>query len=390
MKRFFLKKKIAALGFMLILLAVPVTLLLLDEPMVMTAIKNLKLEDWRQVPQELQTQWQKTELYEGLKGGYGRVLHRLDKKQTGAFNYIREDNGFIYAGSFLKPKNDELLDYAKSLRKLQSSSAGPIIFISPPQKDSRVLVELEDREMIKQTDAIQDEFLLYLSYVQVDTLDLRDRFGASGRSYEQLYYKTDEAFTTLAAFESAGAIVEKLNRNYQENLDPYYTDLANYQVSVYEDQMVGSSGTVVGSSYAGFDDFTLLTPAFETAYQWEYVTENSKEQRSGTFATALINDENLSLEKGLIKNPMGVYLNGMNDFDKIINPRNPEGLKILCIRDEWFSPVAAFLMPYCSEIVLVSSANSEFDIAAYISENQFDYIFVEYIPKNITAASFIF
>ena len=85
-----------------------------------------------------------------------------------------------------------------------------------------------------------------------------------------------------------------------------------------------------------------------------------------------------------------LYLNGLRIYEKIINEENPEGTRIFFIRDSYFSPVMAFLMPMCGEIDAIWSLEEshDLDIESYIKNNEFDYIIVEVYPYNLNEEAF--
>jgi len=397
MNQFFLKKNIYAVVLSIILISMMI--FYIDEKSdEIVAILNSCLTDSDHqeagmVSKTLEQEMLSIEYYDCFIYAYDWIQNFLNKSEIRDFSYIKEKSGFLYYGSFYEKEDEDLLKFSKQLRRLKEKAGGDtsFIFISPPEKDSSALVLLENAKIISKSDRIQDEFLLYMQYMQIDALDLRETFKNSEYLYEELYYKTDRHWTTIAAFESFKAIVDKLCVDYGESLDSKYLDINNYHVNQYDNIMKGTIGEEIGAKYTDLDNFILITPKFDSDYLWEYTRNNgTKGSQQGPFEDSLLMLDKLNIKTGSMETPYEVYLNRINAWDKITNRQNPDGLKILCIRDAYFSPIAAFMMPYCSELHLISPFDSEIDIERYIEENDFDYVFVEYYPGKITSKGFPF
>lgn len=80
-----------------------------------------------------------------------------------------------------------------------------------------------------------------------------------------------------------------------------------------------------------------------------------------------------------------LYLSGIVDRDRIVNRNNPGGPRILCLRDRYFSAVASFLSPMCSQIDMVYVRNDQNDIdyEKLIMEAEYDYLIIVGNPYNI-------
>ena len=139
------------------------------------------------------------------------------------------------------------------------------------------------------------------------------------------------------------------------------------------------------------DDFTLIYPKFDVELRWEAVKEDGVEiNKKGDFRKALLLEENILQEDIYDGVSYSAYLNRINAWDKITNEGNEDGIKVLCIRDAYFSPVASFLAPLCSEIHMISPFvdSNEVDVEAYLDENEFDYILIECYPTKIYEEAF--
>ena len=60
------------------------------------------------------------------------------------------------------------------------------------------------------------------------------------------------------------------------------------------------------------------------------------------------------------------------------------------IRDSYFSPVIAFMMPMCGEIdaIWTLEETGKLDIETYVQEKTFDYIIIEVYPYSLNDNAF--
>ena len=124
-----------------------------------------------------------------------------------------------------------------------------------------------------------------------------------------------------------------------------FTDPDSYEKMVYEDYFLGSQGKRVGTLYAGTDDITLWKPKFETSFTYS-VPLNAIE-RTGPF------EESSSSRAGggedyFGGNPYTLYAGGDYNLARMTNHLNPDGPRILLIRDSYPCVLAPFLALNCS------------------------------------------
>ena len=311
------------------------------------------------------------ELLEGLEESaagdlsvevYGAAQRLMDKREYRNFSFVRGGNDMLYYGAVVKSENDRLMEYAVRTgraARCAGRQGAKTIFIMPP---SKVLYGVmgEDRELpVSDPNAIQDELLLYMQQNQVATLDLRTALAESGMT--------------------------------RDDLDPenYYLDRANYTADTYRQGTIGAIGRETGTVYAGKEDYTVLYPEFETHMKW-YDLE-SGERKAGSFYDAFVDLE--SSRAGVYANPgSSIYLEGVVNHDRIVNEDNPEGPRVLCLRDSYMSPVACFLSPMCSQIDLVwaRSDRNGIDYEEMIRDGEYDYLFIEVYPYNVADRAFAY
>ncbi len=330
---------------------------------------------------------------------YGGTQLLLDKQEFNNFSFVKDDDGFLYYGKTYNTIDTEVETYAKRVRRMSEyveEEGKKFLFVMPLDKNISEFVSSDSVLPISDVNPTMDLFLWRLNQNMVNTLDLRSSLVETGLSYEELFFKTDHHWTTLAAFYAAVEIVEEFEVVWGDDLDidDFYMDIENYELEILEESALGSMGKDVGILYSeGYDDMQLLTPNFETDYSYTYYNSSGKEiLRTGTFEETLMFTEYLD---GSYENTERVYLNTANREDIIINNLNPDGPKLLVLRDSYFSPVAAFLSPLFSEIHMVwatSQENPGVDFEEFLKENidEYDYVILEVYSHNLNDYSFEF
>lgn len=284
----------------------------------------------------------------------------------------------------------------KRMKDYVSPSGTKVMFVVPSSKVPLQDSNLREGLPINDPEMKTVDTLFWMNRLGIDTLNLNLYFPSENLSFEDTFFRTDHHWTIPAAFEATKILVSEMNRLYGVDLDPggYYLDENQYEKITYPDIMLGSMGRRTGVNFVGLDDFTVLWPKYSLNIDRESLNSIGRaSHRSGSILETLILPDFL-IEKDNIygESVYSLYLNGVRPYEHIQNLDNPDGPKILMIRDSYFSPVIAFLTPLCSEIdaIWFLEELEQIDIEDYIKENEFDYIIMEVYPFNIDDAAFAF
>lgn len=332
--------------------------------------------------------------------GYSYIQSLLGKEEYNNFAYIRDQDGFLHYATFFREPDREVAAYTARLRRLQDAAAnygGKVLFTVVPSKYIPNVTRLSPGLQINDPNPLVDETLFYVNRYGISTLDMRSSIPNDTLSYEQTFFRTDHHWTIPAAFAGFQQLVDALNREFDAGLDPdgFYRNPENYTAVTYARGMLGSMGRKTGANYANPEDFTALWPNFSGRFRRECLEENGKTTtREGDILQTLMIPETLTDERKSIYSDSwySLYLNGLRYYEHIENLENPQGAKVLFIRDSYFSPVITFFAPLCGEIDAVWSleAVDSLDIETMVLENQYDYIIMEVYPYNISADAFQF
>ncbi len=301
----------------------------------------------------------------------------------------------LYYGSLFQGPTDDLEEYAKRVRRLNDyveSRRARLIVLLPPSKILDGITDVNLSWPLNNPNYRMDKFLSLLQQNGVTAMDLRNNLKNSGLALEEMFLKTDHHWTPRAGFTAVQGLVELVRERYQDDWDPegFYCSPDNYHSRTFEKCMLGSTGRNTGAVYSGLDDYTLLWPEFDTEFTWEdYEHEDSSH---GDFTHSLLDLSCLDADSLYVNSINRVYINEIVDKDRITNHKNPEGPRIKALRDSYFSPMACFLAPMCSEIDMMwgRGGDSPEEYEEFIEEGDYDYFILEVYPYNLDDKSFQF
>lgn len=326
---------------------------------------------------------------------YGYVQKLLGKREFNNFSFIKDDDGMLYYGSTWPAGTEGLEEYARRVRRLKNaveSRGARLLVVLPPSKILAGVSDVPRTWPVNDPNARMDKLLTLLYQNGVDAVDLRVTMQQSGRTLEELFFKTDHHWTPLAGFLAAQEIVDQIRERFGDDWDPagFYTDWDHYNVCTYPGCMLGSSGRDTGAVYSGLEDYTLLWPDFPTSFVW--TDDERGEIRSGDFTQSLLDRSELEIDNLYNSSVNRVYLHEISNHDRILNLNRPDGPKVKVLRDSYFSPVACFLAPMCSEIEMqwTRAEGDEYNMETFVQEGSYDYLILEIYPYNYDDRSFDF
>jgi hypothetical protein len=233
-----------------------------------------------------------------------------------------------------------------------------------------------------------NRFLVGLEEAGIDAYDLRPEFFSSGMTQNQLFYDTDHHWTIEAALYSTGLIAERLTQDYGFEIDPSLLDPKRYEFKIYEDFFLGAMGRRVGKLYSGVDDFTVITPNFETFYT---VTEKDAEPAvvlEGSFEEAVIVQSYLDIKAPVDTNRYAAYHG--DHAELILTNHLVDQGRILMIKDSFGLPVYSFLSLGVHEIRALDVRLYKGTISEYVKIYQPDVVIVLYNPNSLASSMFEF
>ena len=209
----------------------------------------------------------------------------------------------------------------------------------------------------------------------IDNLNLLDNIKAQNLDFSKLFFNTDHHWTPATALWAAQTVSKYLNDKYNYNIDLSLLDKSQFNSTVYENIFLGSQGKKVGPLYGGVDDFELLTPKYDTDFNFLFLRLNKKEQtRSGSFEDALLFKQNLVKDYFNVS-VYATYSGG--DYLKtcFTNNNMNSGKKILLVRDSFSGTFAPFFaLAACDKLYTVDTRRYKDSLVDYIDEVEPDIV----------------
>lgn len=230
-----------------------------------------------------------------------------------------------------------------------------------------------------------DNFIKGLEENNISYLDLRESTKKGDLDIENSFFKTDHHWKTETAFWAFKELVDYIDKSYGIKLDQnnYYTNIANYKVNTLENSFLGSLGKRMGRIYSGIDDYTLITPDFETNIKL-YQGFDKALQSEGSFDNTIIDKTLSGPDMPVDTNRYAAYFSLDSDFNTIINENSQNDYKILIIKDSYALPVAAFLSLTCKEVTMIDfRLSKEQSVKEFINNNDYDLILMMYGSGSI-------
>lgn len=314
-------------------------------------------------------------------------LYGLTEKLLGR-DYIRDANP---SNVVVKDQDKNLhfitfpFDYEQSLNSLVEVSVAlkqeeiPLLFVQTPLKVIEDYTTLPP-SVVDYSRKNTDDFLSRLEENNIDFIDLRESVKEDGLDLSTLFFKTDHHWRTETAFWATDKVAEILNERYNLDLnqDGSYTDLASYNQKVYEKFFLGSQGRRVGRLYAGVDDYTLITPKFDTDYEVTINKSDSSTTYTGTFEETILKQGLLDEKESVYTNRYASYFGG--DYPEVIikNKLQAEGKKVLIVKDSFALPFSAFLSTMFEETRMIDTRYFKEGLLNYIEDYQPDVVLYVY------------
>lgn len=199
----------------------------------------------------------------------------------------------------------------------------------------------------------------------IEAIELTDVFRERKDSVS-LYYKTDHHWTSEGAY-TAYCMWAK-----SEGIEP--REKADFDIEKYD----GFYGTAYTKS-------ALWLEKPDTLEIWKYPSD----------VTVSISDgiQNTEYDSMFFENHLDesdkypVFLDGNHGFERIINHGNPQGKRILLIKDSYAHSLAPFMAEECSMIDMVDLRYYFDSVSLLAEENKYDEVLVVYGISNICKAN---
>lgn len=246
-----------------------------------------------------------------------------------------------------------------------------------------------------------DMFISQMEKSGVDVFDFRTILEENEEiPVNELFYKTDHHWTVPTAFYAAGEFAKYLSEKYDYCSDEeieLLTDKNNFKFTTMENCYLGSWGRRTGVLYAGVEDFTYITPDFETDFSIKRVAGDAVYENRGSFYDMVMSPKRVEKEKygpseeelaagfgdnGIYTDLYSVYMDGFVAEMHMINHKSDNDKKVLIFQDSFGFPFSPFMSFTAKETRVIDLRNWSGDINSYISEYQPHFVITLYNPDQ--------
>lgn len=208
--------------------------------------------------------------------------------------------------------------------------------------------------------------------VQTFTIDMYS--ALEEHKDEEIYYRTDHHWTSLGAYYGYTGLATALGYTPVPLND--YTETV--RSTAFYGTVFSSSGvrwvrpdTI--STYVPDDGITVASHTYDNK-------GNPVEEPRQLYDTSFLS----------VKDKYSMFLGGNQPLGVVKNANNPDGPRLLIIRDSYADSLVPFLTPHFSEIHLLDLRYYKLSIADYIAQNGIDQALVLYsVPNFVTDSNLL-
>ena len=307
------------------------------------------------------------EKFAELSYNYNKILGYKLVSNNGGSSRIEISKGYY---SRINTKKDvsncakNLIDFNEYLNSLGIN----FLYVQAPYKIS------ENQKISKiYNDYTNDNVnnLLRLIESKVNYLDLR-------KSINKLdsFYKTDHHWLPETGLLATGKISKYINNNYDMNLNIRNVEPNNYNYKTYPEMYFGYDGRNVSLANAEPEDFTLITPKFDTKLNIKIFEKSIN--KTGSYKETLINWDKVKYDDFYNIVQYSAYMYGDRQLIEIKNEYIKNDKKILLIKDSFSEVVSPFLSLETEYLSIIDLRYFNGSLKSYINKFKPDMVITMY------------
>ncbi|MCR4645718.1 MAG: hypothetical protein K5695_09960 [Oscillospiraceae bacterium] len=292
-----------------------------------------------------------------------KVIWTIDKNAYSGIGIFFYDNDYIVTPA-PETSTDYEFEQMMTLKEKLDADGIELLYVCKPTKylDDSIFDQFGEKNYCNRN---ADKLLSRLDAAGVHTLDLRQEIRNDGLDIYQMFYRTDHHWTVPAGKWGTSKIARALNEDCGYGIDLSIYDDENYIFKTTPEAWYGEQGEKLNGSDLKKDDYTLVTPDFDTCYT--------------------IGGEQTDFVNGFIYNPDTCYHYNYH-AEACINENVPEG-NILFLGDSYDMVTEPFLSLSVHQIDFLLMRNlPDMDIyERFIREGGYDTVVICYAPFMIGA-----
>lgn len=230
-----------------------------------------------------------------------------------------------------------------------------------------------------------DELILNLIKQDINCFDLRNELFNNTSSHYENFFVTDHHWKPSTGLWSAKKIVEKLNCQYNLNINTELLSKENFNIKTLENQMFGSQGKKVTMAYAQPENLEIITPKYYTKFN--RVSPTWSDAKGRIFKEVMFEYSHINPINYYHKDAYAYYSNGDLPFVKYENLLANTNLKILWIRDSFSRVVTPFIALCVKDLFIIDPRYFNGSIETLIKTEKPDLVILAYEASCVSVGS---
>ena len=307
-------------------------------------------------------------LHDVALNSYGGIQKMMDKHLIDDvdpnYNVVKLKNNYLTFKSNYNEDGAGLKDYLLNLKKTCDNNNVDMLYVKKLSKgtyDWDLLPLFYPYRYTSDYTKTESD----LRNAGIGVLDLDEKVQEQGTDKYSLFYKTDHHWTTKSGLWVCNQIADKLNSDYNFNIDTEKLNVDNYNVEHHSHTFLGTQGTRTGAGYTEPDDFNFIYPKFSTNIDYEVRNKNIR--LTGSFRDTIL--LNKTYEEGY-----HAYMPSTYDLTTITNHEANNGKYAVFVVDSFGSVVAPFLSQSFERMDCIDLRYFSEDLGEYIQQNKPDIV----------------
>lgn len=306
---------------------------------------------------------------------------------------IKMNNGYL---AYIQPKLEDadiedLADHVKYFADEMAKRDIPFYYINMGSKVCPEDKQISDYETnFEYTNENGDALIKACRERGVNVVDMREKLLKSGRDWYESFYITDHHWTNRTGLWAAGYIANMLNEEAGFSFDLSKFEEDSYNITRYEDCMMGGLGRTVTLVNAKAEPFDVIIPNFDTDITYDIVSEDRSYE--GPYEKAIFDEDKLNAVLNFKGNdylnlPDAYNTTHINNYMHSIMTNNlecsNEGKRILMLEDSYSWYLTSYLALDTECIDIIYPIDYKDSLVAYVDETKPDAVIFSCCEKAI-------
>lgn len=277
---------------------------------------------------------------------------------------------------------DKLAGSAEALSRSSEWLEGmgiPLIYLQAPSKAAFSPEEV----MPGIRNTTYEKTAAFLEMIEKEGIECIDARKWMDETKEAGFYATDHHWKTETCLDIAVRLGEYLNENHGFDIDKGVLDTENYDSVTFRNSFLGAEGRRTGIYYVGLDDFTVISPKFDSDFHVEIDSkETGHSERDGSFEETIMVPDKETGHYSFEDSAYYKYWGGDYSMVEVTNKRNTDGKSAVIFKDSYGITVTAFLTNMFSKITIIDIRyyEGEESVKSIIKEAEPDVVLYIYGP----------